>query len=124
MFAKRYVVAVFVTLAAIVMAGCSSTTSGLSGAASHATSLATTSAVAKAKDQVTSCIHKTGTAALLSSSGRSELGNCIKSVVPPAKQEAFKNCITSAAGSDKLWTSDGRSKFMNTSLPNCLNSVA
>lgn len=101
-------------------AGCSS--GNASSVASHGTSLATTSAVAKAKDQATACLNKTGVSGLLSSSGRGELTNCLKSIVPPARQEAFKNCVTSAAVSDKIWTGDGRSKFMNTSLPNCLNT--
>jgi hypothetical protein len=126
---KLYVAAVnaLVVIAApltFAICGCSSTSSGASSVASQASSPATSSAVAKAKDQATACIQKTGTSALLTSSGRSELINCLKSIVPPAKQEAFKSCITSAATSDKLWTSDGRAKFMNTSLPNCVNSVA
>jgi hypothetical protein len=56
--------------------------------------------------------------------GRSALVNCVKNVVPPQKRQAFKDCITSAATSDQIWTSAGRSKFMDTSLPNCLNSVS
>jgi hypothetical protein len=60
---------------------------------------------------------------MLSSSGRSELVNCLKGLVPPDKQQAFKNCVTSAAVSDQVWTSDGRSKFTNTSVPNCVNAA-
>jgi high affinity sulfate transporter 1 len=126
MSGKWYVTPVVAAaLAAVAAAGCSSTaSSSLSSAASNAASAAaTSSAVAKAKSQATACVQKTGTSALLTSSGRTELVNCLKTIVPPAQQEAFKNCITSAATSDKLWTSDGRSKFMNTSLSNCLNTA-
>jgi hypothetical protein len=48
----------------------------------------------------------------------------MKGLVPPAKQEQFKSCLTSAVKSDKLWTSAGRSKFTNESLPNCVNAAA
>jgi hypothetical protein len=121
MSGKWYVAPAAAALVIIAGAGCGSGTA--SSVASHATSLATSSAVAKAKDQATACLNKAGVTGLLSSSGRSELTNCLKSVVPPAQREAFKNCITSAAVSDRIWTSDGRSKFMNTSLPDCLNTA-
>jgi hypothetical protein len=45
-------------------------------------------------------------------------------MVAPAKQQAFKNCITSAATSDKLWTAAGRTKFTTQSLENCVNAAA
>lgn len=120
MSGKHYVAAI---TALFAVAGCS-TSSVSSVASSHASALATSSAVAKAKDQATACFQKTGTTGLLTSSGRTELINCLKGLVPPAKQEAFKNCVTSAARSDQVWTSDGRAKFMNESLPNCVNAAA
>lgn len=123
MSGKWYVAPAAAALVIIAGAGAGCSSGNASSVASHATSLATSSAVAKAKDEATACLSKTGVTGLLSSSGRSELGNCLKSIVPPARQEAFKNCVTSAATSDKIWTSDGRSKFMNTSLPNCLNTA-
>lgn len=70
------------------------------------------------------CISKVGATSLLQSSGRSAFVNCMQNLVPPAKQEAFKNCISSAAVSDKLWTSEGRTTFIQTSVPNCVNQVA
>jgi hypothetical protein len=111
--------AVIAALLTFVAAGCTHTAT--SGAASG---FATSSAVAKAKSQVNSCIAKTGATKLLSTSGRTEFVNCMKSMVPPAKQEAFKSCVTSAAESDKLWTSAGRAKFTNVSLPNCVDAAA
>lgn len=105
-------------IAAIVGCGSTTTTGGGTGTT---TPIASSSAVAKAKEQATACINKTGVSGLLSSSGRTELVNCLKGIVPPAQQEAFKNCMTSAATSDKVWTSDGRTKFINTSVPACLD---
>jgi len=125
---KRHVlttVAALGTVATVATAGCGNSTSGLSSAAaSHASALATSSAVAKAKQQATACVQKTGTSGLLTSSGRTELVNCLRSLVPADKVTAFKNCLTSAAAGDKIWTSEGRSKFTQTSVPNCVDSVA
>jgi curli biogenesis system outer membrane secretion channel CsgG len=115
-------IAALLTFAAV--AGCSSTASSHMTGGNVASSLATSSAVAKAKDQVNVCVQKTGATALLSSSGRTGFVNCMKALVPPGKQEEFKNCLTSAATSDRLWTSDGRAKFTNESLPNCVNAAA
>jgi hypothetical protein len=120
-----HVPAIVVTLGIIAVTSCSSSSSSSSGsAASSTTPIASSSAAAKAKAQATECVQKTGTAALLTSSGRSEVANCLKGLVPPAKQQAFKDCITTAAVNDKVWTSAGRSQFTNTSLPNCLNAAA
>jgi hypothetical protein len=125
MVRKRRELTAVAALAAIAAAGCSSTTSTVgSVAGSHASSLATSSAVAKAKDQATACLQKTGTSELLTSSGRTELVNCLKSLVPADEVTAFKDCLTSAATSDKVWTSEGRTKFTDTSVPNCVNSVS
>jgi hypothetical protein len=125
---KQHVLAVLATLSIIAVAGCSSSssssTSSNGGAASASTPIASSSAVAKAKTEATACLQKTGVTALLTSSGRSDLVNCLKGIVPPAEQEAFKNCLTSAAVSDQIWTSGGRSKFINTSLANCLNTAS
>jgi hypothetical protein len=95
-----------------------------SSGSSVASSLATTSAVAKAKNQVTTCVSKTGATALLSSSGRTDFINCMEALVPPAQRAAFKTCITSAVTGDKIWTSAGRETFINQSLPNCMNASA
>jgi hypothetical protein len=114
------VVAIAVIAAPLTFAVASCSNGG-TGAAS---AIATSSAVDKAKDQVDVCVQKAGATALLTSSGRSDFVDCMKSLVSPAKQEQFKNCITSAATSDKLWTSEGRTKFTNESLPNCVNAAA
>lgn len=119
MSAKRYSASVAAAaLLTLAVAGCGSN-GGNAGSA-----LATSSAVAKAKAQVDTCVRKTGATALLSSSGRSEFIDCMKTLVSPAKQEQFKNCITSAAQHDQLWTSSGRSKFTSESLPNCIDAAA
>ena len=116
-------IACTVILLAVATACSSSTTT--SGNASPATSAAATStAVAKAKAQLDTCIKQTGATALLQSSGRTQFVNCMKSLVSPAKQEQFKTCLTNAVKSDQLWTSAGRSKFTNESLPNCVNAAA
>jgi hypothetical protein len=73
---------------------------------------------------VNTCINQTGATALLQASGRTKFVDCMKGLVPPAKQQQFKNCIVSAVESDKLWTSAGRSKFTNESLPNCVDAAA
>jgi hypothetical protein len=107
------------------VAGCSSSTTTNPGNGSGTTTpIASSTAVAKAKEQATACITKTGVSRLLSSSGRTELVNCLKAIVPPDEQEAFKNCLTSAATRDQVWTSDGRTKFTNESVPNCVNQVS
>jgi high affinity sulfate transporter 1 len=126
MTGKRHVMTVVAALAAIAVTSCSSTSSGSAGAvaASHASALATSSAAAKVKQQATACVQKTGTGALLSSAGRTELVNCLKGLVPADKLTAFKTCVISAAKNDKLYTKAGRTKFTDTSVPNCVNSVA
>jgi hypothetical protein len=125
MSGKGHVLAVIAALGIIAVTGCSSSSSSSTGSTtSNTTPVTSSSAVAKAQAQVTACIQKTGTIALLTSSGRSELVNCIKGLVPPAKQQAFQDCLTNAAVNDKLWTSAGRTTFRDTSLPNCLNAVA
>jgi hypothetical protein len=123
---KWHVPVAVAALGIIAVAGCSSSSSSSpnGGTTSASTPIASSSAVAKAKEQATTCLQKTGTSGLLTSSGRSELVNCLKNIVPPAEQQAFKSCMTSAAVSDQIWTSAGRSKFTNTSLPNCLNTAA
>jgi energy-coupling factor transporter ATP-binding protein EcfA2 len=125
MSGKRYVLTA-AALAFIAVAGCSSSSSSSAPNAGTATRtpVASSSAIANAKAEATACIQKTGTSGLITSSGRTELANCLKGVVPPAEQQAFKTCITSAAVNDKVWTSDGRSKFTNTSVPGCLDTAA
>jgi hypothetical protein len=122
MSGKQHALTVATALAAAAIVGCSSsTTTSPGGGTGTTTPIASSSAVAKAKEQATACLSKTSVSGLLSSSGRTELVNCLKAIVPPAQQDAFKNCMTSAAASDRVWTSDGRSKFINTSLPACLD---
>lgn len=114
-------------LAVVAITSCSSSTSSGSvtpAAASHVSALATSSAVAKAKQEATACVQKTGTGALLSSAGRTQLVNCLKGLVPADKLTAFKSCVTTAAKNDKLWTKAGRTKFTDTSVPNCVDQVA
>ena len=128
---KWHVPAAVAALVIIVATGCSSNSSSTTtststpngGATSASTPIASSSAVAKAKSEATACLQKTGVSGLLSSSGRSELVNCLATIVPPAERQAFKSCLTSAAVSDKVWTSDGRSTFVNTSVPNCVNTA-
>jgi hypothetical protein len=119
MSGKQHVLTVCTALAVAAIVGCSSTTT--SPGSGTTTPIPSSSAVATAKEQATACITKTGVTGLVSSSGRTELVNCLKAIVPPDKQEAFKNCVTSAATNDRIWTSEGRTKFTDTSLPACLN---
>ena len=131
MYGKQRVLAVVATLAILVVAGCSTSSSSSSpsgspagGSASASTPIASSSAVAKAKQQATACLQQTGTAGLLSSAGRSQLVTCLEHIVPSAEREAFKNCMASAAVSDQVWTKAGREKFTSTSLEACLNIAA
>jgi hypothetical protein len=125
MSGKRHVITVGAALAVVAVTSCSSSSGSVgSVAASHASAIATSSAAAKAKQQASACLQKTGSGALLTSQGRSELVNCLKGLVPADKLTAFKECVTSAATSDKVWTSEGRTKFRETSVPNCVDSVA
>lgn len=115
-------------IAAALIAGCSSSTTSSPGNGSGngtgtSTPTASSSTVAKAKEQATACISKTGVNKLLSSSGRSELINCLAAIVPAAERDAFKSCISGAAVTDEVWTSEGRTKFTDTSVPNCVNRV-
>jgi hypothetical protein len=118
-------VAVVAVLLTLVLAACSSNGGGgTATSTSAASAIATSSAVAKAKEQVNVCVSKVGgVTELLDSAKRTDFINCMKSLVPPDKWDSFKNCITSAATSDKIWTSDGRTKFTNESLPNCVNAA-
>jgi hypothetical protein len=109
------IAAALLTVAAV---GC-----GTSG--NHAGSpVATSTAAAKARHQLDDCFNKVGDTGLFSSSGRSRFTACMKNVVRPAKRAQFRHCIINAAESDKLWTRAGRSKFTNTSLPNCIDRAA
>jgi len=125
---KQCITAVVAMLGILAAAGCSSSssTSGppAGGNTSASAPIASSSAVAQAKQQATTCLQRTGTAGLLSSSGRSQLVTCLEGIVPAAEREAFKNCMTSAAVSDQVWTKAGRAKFTGASLEACLNSAA
>jgi hypothetical protein len=131
MHGKQCVLAVVATLGILAVVGCSSSspsssTSGppANSSASASTPIASSSAVAAAKQQATACLQRTGTAGLLTSSGRSQLITCVENIVPPAERGAFKNCMASAAVSDQVWTKAGRDKFTGTSLVACLNTAA
>jgi hypothetical protein len=130
MYGKQCVPAVVVTLGILAVTGCSSSssssTSGPSpgGGASASTPIASSSAVAEAKQQATACLQHVGAAGLLTSSGRSQLITCVENIVSPAERAAFKNCMTSAAVSDQVWTKAGRQKFTGASLEACLNTAA
>jgi hypothetical protein len=131
MHGKQRVPAIVATLGILAVAGCSTSSSSSNssgspagGSASASTPIASSSAVAKAKQQATACLQQTGTAGLLSSSGRSQLVTCLETIVPPADRAAFKTCMASAAVSDQVWTKAGREKFTSTSLEACLNTAA
>jgi hypothetical protein len=122
MSGKHVAPVVFIAVIAgllFAVAGCTHT--GVSGAGS---AVARSSAVAKAESQADACLHKTGTTALLTASGRATFVSCLETMVAPAKQQAFKNCVTHAATSDKLWTTAGRLEFTTQSLENCVNAAA
>jgi hypothetical protein len=131
MYGKQCVPAVVAMLGILVVAGCSSSSSSSStsgspagGSASASTPIASSSAVAEAKQQATACLQHAGTAGLLSSAGRSQLVTCLGNIVSPAERAAFKTCMTSAALSDQVWTKAGRTKLTSTSLEACLNTAA
>jgi len=131
MYGKQRVLAVVATLGILAVVGCSGSSSSsppsgppAGGSASASTPIASSSAVAKAKQQATACLQQTGTAGLLTSSGRSQLVTCVENIVTPAERGAFKNCMASAAVSDQVWTKAGREKFTGTSLETCLNTAA
>jgi len=111
-----------ISLAAI--AGCSSnTTTSPNTESGTRTPVATSSGSATVKEEATACVDKTGVSQLITSSGRSQVIDCLKGIVPPAEQQAFTNCVSSAAINDRIWTSEGRTKFTGTSVPNCVNQV-
>lgn len=122
---KRHVLTAAAALAIVAIAGCgSSSSSGEPSATTEShTPIASSAAVARVKDEATACIQKTGTSALFTSTGRTEFVNCLQNIVPPAERQAFKDCVTSAAVNDKIWTSDGRSKFTDMSMPDCLDTA-
>jgi hypothetical protein len=109
-------IAVIAGLLTFAVASCSS-------GSTAASVIATSSAVARAKSQVSVCVQKIGGATgLLDSGKRTDFINCMKSLVPADKWDQFKGCITSAVTTDRIWTSSGRDKFTNVSLPNCVNA--
>ena len=126
MFRKQYVLLGAAALAVAAVTGCSQGQPASSGSHGHpmASATAVAPAAAKAKTKITACVNKTGAASLLKPSGRTALVGCLKSLVPPAKQAQFKNCLTKAAANDKIWTKAGRSKFESADGPNCVNAAA
>lgn len=123
MFRKQYVLLGAAALVAATATGCSH---GQSASSGHpmVTSTAVAPAVAKAKAQISGCVNKTGVTNLAKPSGRTAVIDCVKSLVPPAKQGQLKDCITKAAKNDKIWTQDGRSKFLSVDGPNCVNAAS
>ena len=131
MYGKQWVLAIVAMLGILAVVGCSTSSSSSTtsaspagGTAATSTPIASSSAVAKAKQQATACLQQTGTAGLLTSSGRSQLVTCVENIAPPAERGAFKNCMATAAVSDQVWTKAGREKFTGTSLEACLNTAA
>jgi hypothetical protein len=126
MFSKQSVLLGAAALAVAAVTGCSHGQSASSSANSQpkAKASAVAPAAAKAKTQITGCVNKTGITTLVTPSGRTALVGCLKSLVPPAKQAQFKDCLTKAAKNDKIWTKAGRSKFESTDGPNCVNAAA
>lgn len=75
------------------------------------------------RQQLNTCISRVGATNLLSSTGRSRFTSCMETLVPGAKRQQFRNCIASAVEKDELWTTAGRTKFRDQSLPSCLNAA-
>jgi hypothetical protein len=77
----------------------------------------------KAKAEVTHCVNKAGATGMLSSSGRAIVIDCVKSLVPPDKQQALTTCLSHAAAHDKVYTASGRAAFESKDAPACLNAA-
>lgn len=141
MSGKHHVLALVIVLAVAVIVGCSGGTTttiinspGSSPARnpspdSRSTTPASSSAVGKAKEQAAKCIDKIGSTGLAGSAGRTELADCIENLesldggISSDEDDAFEHCLIAAAAADKVWTSEGRTKFTDTSVPDCLNQV-
>jgi hypothetical protein len=140
MSGKHHVLALVTVLAVAAIVGCSGGTTtiihspGSSPArspspGSDSTTPASSSAVDKAKEQAVKCIDKIGSSGLVSSAGRTELADCLENFerldddISSDEDDAFEHCLIVAAANDKVWTSEGRTRFTNTSVPDCLNQV-
>lgn len=123
------------SLAALILAGLAATGCGGKGDSSDGTSeakakveaIASASANVEAKDavkaQITACVNATPTVKLLKKAGRQEVIDCLAAQVPPAQRDALKTCVAQALVDDKAWTRDGREKFLNVSVGQCVVKV-
>jgi hypothetical protein len=78
----------------------------------------------KARAEVTNCVNKAGATGMLSSSGRTIVIDCVKSLVPPDKQKALTTCLSHAAAHDKVYTATGRAAFESKDAPDCLTAAS
>jgi hypothetical protein len=100
------------------------TASGVeSSAKAVASSSANVAAENAVKQQVTTCLDATPTIKLVSSDGRQQVITCLKGLVPEAKQDQFKQCVASAAATDKFWTKAGRETFENSGVATCVTQA-
>jgi hypothetical protein len=122
----RTIGAVCASATLLALAACGHS-GGSSSAENKAKAVASASANVAAenvvKNQVTACVNRTPTTKLLRSSGRQQLINCLEQLVPPAKQDKFKQCVANAAVTNKVWTKAGRSTFENLSVAKCITQV-
>jgi hypothetical protein len=126
---RAFVVAGMMTalLATSACGGHKGSSSSASDAENRAKAVASSSANVAVENQVqtevTNCVNGTPTAKLLTKDGRQQVITCLKGLVPADKQDAFKQCVATAAANDKVWTADGRSKFENEGVAACVTQV-
>jgi len=137
---KHHVLTLMTVLAIAAIAGCgggtttiinspASTPASSPSPSSDSPTPAPSTAVDRAKQHAAECIDKIGSSQLVSSSAWRELADCLEiserldDDISPGDDDAFEHCLIAAASIDKVWTSEGRTKFTNTSVPNCLNQV-
>jgi hypothetical protein len=141
----KYLFGALVTMLAVAsVVGCSAGTTTIINSASSApastpatspspgsgsTTPASSSAVDRAKAAAATCIDKIGSSGLAASAARSQLADCLENFeshdddISSDDDDAFEHCLAVAASNDQVWTSEGREKFTNTSVPNCLNQA-
>jgi hypothetical protein len=88
-----------------------------------ATSSANAAAENKVETQVTACVNNTKPTQWLSKSGRQQVVDCLKNLVPPAQQDKFKQCVANTAATDKVWTKAGRATFENEGVATCVTQA-
>lgn len=137
---RRHVLLLASALASAAIVGCSGGTTTIihSPATSPATGPASPSAASTTpssdddalKEEATECVDKIGTRALQTPIGRRGLAECVENYgkldhdISDDDDDSFENCLTSAAAADKVWTSEGRAKFTQTSVHDCLNQAS